>query len=140
MDDRIDDGQLLVGYYLLCELEQWKEESFKGHLELYLGLCGVEGVVLWGSSLDESGLGDAVFGGSVAESDAVPVLVVGSAEAHFVGLDELPPQHFAIFFGLIQQHFDVVNNLVVFLLEESLSLTLAFGYNVWLEMIHDGIL
>lgn len=61
------------------------------------------------------------------------------AYAHFVGLDELPPQHFALFFGLIQQYFDVVNNLVVFLPEESLALALALCYNMRFEMIHYSI-
>lgn len=96
VDDCVDDGQFLMRYYLLGELQQGEEESFEGHLDFYLGLCGVEGVGLRGSSLDESGLRDAVLGGPVAEGDAVPVLVVGPAEAQFAGFDEFSPEHLAL--------------------------------------------
>lgn len=128
-------------YYLLCELQQRREESFESHFDFYLSLYGFKGIGFWRSSLDESCLGDAVLGGSVTQSNAVPVLVVvGPAETHFVGLDQLSLEHLALLPRLVQQHLDVVNNLIILFSEFFLTLALPFSHDVRLKMVHDCIL
>lgn len=84
---------------------------------------------------------DAVLGGSVTQSNAIPILViVGPAETHFAGLDELSLEHFALLPRLVEQHFDVVDDVVVPLHEFFLTLALSSSHDVRLEMVHYGIL
>lgn len=71
-------------------------------------------VIVWDSSSDHTGLSYRIFSSAIAESNAVVILIVGSADVEFADFYKLMPNDLIFSLWFLKEYLEVSYIMLVF--------------------------